>query len=52
MPRNFDERLARLRSRRMDDQNTVMASQGFGEAYEKRSTSKATKYALGAMQEV
>lgn len=52
MPRNFDERLARLRSRRMDDQNIVLNSQGFGEAYEKRASSKATKYALGAMQEV
>lgn len=52
MPRNFDDRLARLRMRRMDDQNIVLNSQGFGEAYEKRATSKATKYALGAMQEV
>lgn len=52
MPRNFDERLARLRSRRMDDQNIVLNSQGFGEAYEKRAKSQATKYALGAMQEV
>lgn len=52
MPRNFDDRLARLRTRRMDDQNIVLNSQGFGEAYEKRATSKATKYALGAMQEV
>lgn len=52
MPRNFDERLARLRSRRMDDQNIVLNSQGFGESYEKRATSKATRYALGAMQEV
>lgn len=52
MPRNFDDRLARLRKRRMDNQNTVLASQGFGEAYEKRAASKATKYALGAMQEV
>lgn len=52
MPRNFDDRLARLRIRRMDDQNIVLNSQGFGEAYEKRATSKATKYALGAMQEV
>lgn len=52
MPRNIDERLARLRSRRMDSQNIVLNSQGFGEAYEKRSTSKSTRYALGAMQEV
>lgn len=52
MPRNFDERLARLRSRRMDNQNIVLNSQGFGESYEKRATNKATKYALGAMQEV
>jgi len=52
MPRDFDDRLARLRMRRMDDQNIVLNSQGFGEAYEKRVTSKATKYALGAMQEV
>ncbi len=52
MPRNFDERLARLRTRRMDDQNTVLASRGFGESYEKRSANKATKYVLGAMQEV
>ena len=52
MPRNIDDRLARLRMRRMDDQNIVLNSQGFGEAYEKRATSTATKYALGAMQEV
>ena len=35
MPRNFDDRLARLRMRRMDDQNIVLNSQGFGEAYTK-----------------
>ena len=52
MPRSFDERLARLRSRRMDNQNVVLNSQGFGEAYEKRTSNKATRYALGAMQEV
>lgn len=52
MPRNFDDRLARLRMRRMDDQNNVLNSRSFGEAFEKRATSKATKYALGAMQEV
>lgn len=52
MPLDFDERLARLRTRRMDEQNAVLASRGFGEAYEKRSSNKATRYALGAMQEV
>lgn len=52
MSRNFDDRLARLRTRRMDSQNIVLSSQGFGEAYEKRTSNKATKYALGAMQEV
>ncbi|MGP3725829.1 hypothetical protein [Cereibacter sphaeroides] len=52
MARSLDERLARLRSRRMDAQNTILGSQGFGEAYEKRTSNKATRYALGAMQEV
>jgi len=52
MPRDFDERLSRLRSRRMDDNNTVLMSAGHGEAYEKRTANKATKYALGSMQEV
>lgn len=52
MSRSFDERLARLRTRRMDEQNAILKSQGFGEAYEKRTSNKATRYALGAMQEV
>jgi hypothetical protein len=52
MARNIDDRLARLQMRRMDSQNTVLASQGYDEAYEKRTSNKATKYALGAMQEV
>jgi hypothetical protein len=36
----------------MDDQNIVLSSQAFGESYEKRPANKATRYALGAMQEV
>jgi len=52
MPRDFDERLSRLRSRRMDDNNSVLMAAGYGEAYEKRTANKATKYALGSMQEV
>ena len=52
MPRDFDDRLSRLRSRRMDNSNVVLMSEGYGEAYEKRTSNKATQYTLGAMQEV
>lgn len=50
MARQLDDRLARLRQRRYDDSLPIMALQS--EQYEKRSTNKATRYALGAMQQV
>lgn len=52
MALDIDERLARLRNRRMDNQNVALNFVGSDEAYEKRTSNKATKYALGAMQEV
>lgn len=52
MARSFDERLARLRSRRTDPNNDLWAPRGYTESYEKRAANKATRYALGAMQEV
>ncbi|WP_424929487.1 hypothetical protein [Amaricoccus tamworthensis] len=47
MARQIDDRLGRLRQRRFDDSLPMMQEQ-----YEKRSTNKATRYALGAMQQV
>lgn len=52
MPRNIDDRLSRLRARRMDSQNAAMQQRGFTESFEKRTQDKATKYALGSMQQV
>lgn len=52
MQRSIDDRLGRLRSRRGDSSTIVVGDAFTGEAFEKRTTDKATKYALGAMQEV
>ena len=53
MQRDINERLGRLRARRSEDVTTSFASQLDGmEAFERRTNNKATKYALGAMQEV
>lgn len=48
----IDDRLSRLRDRRMDSSNDAFRNQSFTESFEKRTQNKATKYALGAMQEV
>lgn len=48
----IDERLSRLKSRRMDASNDALKNRAFVESFEHRTQNKATKYALGAMQEV
>lgn len=48
----LDERITRLKSRRQDDWNDGLRTQGYRESFEKRTNQRATKYALGAMQEV
>lgn len=48
----IDDRLARLKSRRMDVMNDGLKNRGYVESFENRTSNKATKYALGAMQEV
>jgi len=56
MPYTLDERLARLRQRRHDPvlQEALLkkSTTGFTEAYQKRAANTATRYVLGAMQEV
>lgn len=49
---NIDERISRLKSRRNDGWNEALLSRGYYENFESRTNQKATKYALGAMQEV
>jgi hypothetical protein len=49
---NIDDRLTRLKSRRMDVMNDSLKNRGYVEAFENRANNKATKYALGAMEEV
>lgn len=48
----IDERLSRLKNRRMDATNDVLRDRAFVESFEHRTQNKATKYALGSMQEV
>ncbi|MGX1501095.1 hypothetical protein ACSSV1_006164 [Labrenzia sp. MBR-25] len=50
MPRNIDDRLTRLKDRRTDAD--VIEKAFLSEKYENRTQDKATRYALGAMQEV
>lgn len=48
----IDERLSRLKNRRMDGSNYALRDRAFVESFEHRTSNKATKYALGSMQEV
>ncbi|WP_319530793.1 hypothetical protein [uncultured Cohaesibacter sp.] len=48
----MDERLNRLKNRRMDTDNEVLKNRSFVENFEQRTQNTATKYTLGAMQEV
>ena len=50
MARQIDDRLARLRVRRID--SSIPEVTMMSEQYEKRSSNKATRYTLGAMQQV
>ncbi len=50
MAMTFDEKLQRLKNRRIDTRGEVALQ--MQESYEKRSPNSATKYALGGMQEV
>lgn len=52
MSRIIDDRLSRLRDRRSDGLTTFSEGVTAGEIYERRTSDKATRYALGAMQEV
>ena len=60
MNKNFDTKLNNLRQRRSDQRRLATAALSLDslykgpvqEAYEKRSQNNATKYALGAMQQV
>lgn len=52
MDYSIEDRLKRLKSRRMDDSNMALRMQGYVEAFERRTNNQATRYALGAMQEV
>ncbi|UWR33032.1 hypothetical protein K3759_13930 [Sulfitobacter sp. W027] len=48
----IDDRIARLKSRRQDNWNDSLRTQSYQESFEKRTNQRATKYALGALQEV
>ena len=52
MEYSIEDRLKRLKSRRMDASNVSLANRGFMEEYDRRTKNQATRYALGAMQEV
>jgi len=49
---SIDNRLTRLKSRRMDVMNDALKNRGYVETFESRTVNKATRYALGSMQEV
>lgn len=51
MAYTLDEKLSRLRGRRYDP-SVLQKATAMNEAYQKRSSNKATQYALGIMQEV
>ncbi|EYD71418.1 hypothetical protein [Limimaricola hongkongensis] len=52
MEYSIEDRLKRLKSRRMDASNVPLVNRGFVEEYDRRTNNQATRYALGAMQEV
>lgn len=52
MDYSIEDRLKRLKSRRMDASNVSLSTRGYVEDYDRRTSNQATRYALGAMQEV
>lgn len=52
MEYSIEDRLKRLKSRRMDASNVSLSSRGYVEDYDRRTINQATRYTLGAMQEV
>ena len=52
MDYSIEDRLKRLKNRRMDIDNTAMVFRGFVEDFDRRTNNQATRYALGAMQQV
>jgi len=52
MDYNIEDRLKRLKSRRMDASNVSLLTRGYVEEFDRRTNNQATRYALGSMQEV